>query len=92
MYTIISKSKPPVTEYYTGKHVSRVFEDLQKTKAANRGLDNRFREPLVWHVFTPILSQCNVDNSHMLFNMIYYKKSVTSVEFSWHKNLQNISH
>jgi hypothetical protein len=42
----------------------------------------------VWHVFTPILSQCKVDKSHMLFNMIYYEKGVTSVEFSWYKNQQ----
>jgi hypothetical protein len=35
MYTFISKPKPPVTVYYTGKHVSRVFEDLRKTKAPN---------------------------------------------------------
>jgi hypothetical protein len=33
MYTFILKTKPPVTVYYTGKHVSRVFEDLRKTKA-----------------------------------------------------------
>jgi hypothetical protein len=33
MYTFISKPKPPVTVYYTGKHVSHVFEDLRKTKA-----------------------------------------------------------
>jgi hypothetical protein len=35
MYTFISKSKLPVTVYHTGKHVSRVFEDLRKTKAPN---------------------------------------------------------
>jgi hypothetical protein len=33
MYTFISEPKLPVTVYYTGKHVSRVFEDLRKTKA-----------------------------------------------------------
>jgi hypothetical protein len=35
MYTFIPKPKLPVAVYYTGKHVSRVFEDLQKTKAPN---------------------------------------------------------
>jgi hypothetical protein len=35
MYTFISKPKLPMTVYYTGKHVSRVFEDLWKTKAPN---------------------------------------------------------
>jgi hypothetical protein len=32
----ISKPKLPVTVYYTGKHVSCVFEDLRKTKAPNK--------------------------------------------------------
>jgi hypothetical protein len=36
MYTFISKPKPPVTVYYTGRHVSHVFEDHRKTKAPNR--------------------------------------------------------
>jgi hypothetical protein len=35
MYTFISESKLPVTIYYTGNHVSRVFEDLRKTNAPN---------------------------------------------------------
>jgi hypothetical protein len=35
MYTFIPKPKLPVTIYYTGKHVSRDFEDLRKTKAPN---------------------------------------------------------
>jgi hypothetical protein len=35
MHTFISKSKLPMTVYYTEKHVSRVFEDLQKMKAPN---------------------------------------------------------
>jgi hypothetical protein len=35
MHTFISKPKLPVTVYYTGKHVSCVFEDLQKRKAPN---------------------------------------------------------
>jgi hypothetical protein len=36
MHTFISKSKLPMTVYYTGKHVSCIFEDLQKRKAPNR--------------------------------------------------------
>jgi hypothetical protein len=36
MHTFISKLKLPVIVYYTGKHVSCVFEDLQKRKAPNR--------------------------------------------------------
>jgi hypothetical protein len=35
MHTFILKPKLPVTIYYTGKHVSCVFEDLQKMKAPN---------------------------------------------------------
>jgi hypothetical protein len=35
MHTFISKPKLPVTVYYTRKHVSCVFEDLQKRKAPN---------------------------------------------------------
>jgi hypothetical protein len=35
MHTFISKPKLHVTVYYTGKHVSHVFEDLWKTKAPN---------------------------------------------------------
>jgi hypothetical protein len=35
MHTFISKPKLPVTVYYTGKHVSCVFEDLRKRKAPN---------------------------------------------------------
>lgn len=35
MYTFIPKPKLPVIVYYTGKHVSLVFEDLRKTKAPN---------------------------------------------------------
>jgi hypothetical protein len=35
MHTFISKPKLPVTVYYTGKHVSCVFEDLWKMKAPN---------------------------------------------------------
>jgi hypothetical protein len=38
MYTFISKPKLTVTVYYTRKHVSRVFEDLRKTKAPNTSL------------------------------------------------------
>jgi hypothetical protein len=44
MYTFISKLKLPVIVYYTRKHVSRVLEDLRKTKAPKinkvSGLDN----------------------------------------------------
>jgi hypothetical protein len=35
MHALILKPKLPVTVYYTGKHVSRVFEDLQKMKTPN---------------------------------------------------------
>jgi hypothetical protein len=38
MHTFISKPKPPVIVYYSGKHVSRVFEDLRKMKAPNSKL------------------------------------------------------
>jgi hypothetical protein len=38
MHTFIINLKLPKTVYYTGKHVSHVFEDLQKMKAPNRGL------------------------------------------------------
>jgi hypothetical protein len=41
MYTFISKSKLPVTVYYTGKHVSRVVEDIRKMKAPNIYCDSR---------------------------------------------------
>jgi hypothetical protein len=40
MYTFISKSKPPVTVYYAGRHVSHVFEDLRKTKVPNNHIAN----------------------------------------------------
>jgi hypothetical protein len=33
---LFSKPKLPVIVYYTGKHVSCVFEDLQKRKAPNK--------------------------------------------------------
>jgi hypothetical protein len=36
MHTFISKSKLLETAYYTGKHVSYVFENLRKRKAPNR--------------------------------------------------------
>jgi hypothetical protein len=35
MPIFIPKSKLPVTVYYSGKHVSCVFEDLRKMKAPN---------------------------------------------------------
>jgi hypothetical protein len=35
MLTFILKPKLPMTVYHTGKHVSRVFEDLRKMKAPN---------------------------------------------------------
>jgi hypothetical protein len=38
MHAFVLKSKLPVTVYYTGKRVSRVFEDLQKMKAPNTEL------------------------------------------------------
>jgi hypothetical protein len=37
MHSFISKPKLPVTVYYTGKHVSCVFEELQKRKAPQQG-------------------------------------------------------
>jgi hypothetical protein len=49
MYTFISKPKLPVTVYYTGKHVSRVFEDLRRRRppiVAPRSINllfNKFR-------------------------------------------------
>jgi hypothetical protein len=36
MHTFILKLKLPLTVYYTRKHVTHVFEDLQKMKAPNR--------------------------------------------------------
>jgi hypothetical protein len=36
VHTFILKPKVPVTVYYTGKHVNRVFEDLRKTMAPNK--------------------------------------------------------
>jgi hypothetical protein len=38
MHAFILKTKLPVRVYYTGKHVSCVFEDLQKMKAPNAGI------------------------------------------------------
>jgi hypothetical protein len=35
MCTFILKTKLPVAVYYTGKHVSCVFEDIRKMKAPN---------------------------------------------------------
>jgi hypothetical protein len=35
IHTFVLNPKLPVTVYYTGKHVSYVFEDLQKMKAPN---------------------------------------------------------
>jgi hypothetical protein len=35
MHAFVSNPKLPVTVYYSGKHVSRVFEDLRKMKAPN---------------------------------------------------------
>jgi hypothetical protein len=35
MHSFIPRPKVPVTIYYSGKYVSRVFEDLRKTKAPN---------------------------------------------------------
>jgi hypothetical protein len=36
MHTFVSNPKLPVTVYYSGKHVSHVFEDLWKMKAPNK--------------------------------------------------------
>jgi hypothetical protein len=38
MHTFVLNPKLPVTVYYTGKHVSRVFEDLRMIKAPNTPL------------------------------------------------------
>jgi hypothetical protein len=48
MHTFILKPKLPVIVYYTGKHVSRVFEDLRKMKAPN-----------IYTIPTTIYQTCN---------------------------------
>jgi hypothetical protein len=54
MYAFVLNLKLPVTVYYTGKHVSRVFEDLRTMKAPTDGdfslLSTR------WHSAKPLPS------------------------------------
>jgi hypothetical protein len=51
MYTFILNSKITVTVYYTGKHVSRVFEDLRKMKApTNHTIDQELQSRKLIHL------------------------------------------
>jgi hypothetical protein len=57
MHVFVLNPKLPVTVYYTGKHVSRVFEDIRKMKAPNRHHSLRFtlKFVLIYVVFAHVL-------------------------------------